>query len=91
MKKATRVYIFGIVQGVFFRAFVKEVADKLNVKGYVRNKEDSSVEVWIEGRQEDVEKMIEECKQGPKHAVIKRFDILEEKFQGFDEFKILSI
>lgn len=91
MKKAVRLYIFGIVQGVFFRNFVKESADKLNLKGYVRNKEDGSVEVWIEGNNEDVEKMIEMCKQGPKHSVIKRLDIIEEKMQDMKEFKILSI
>lgn len=89
MKKAVRVYIYGIVQGVFFRNFVKENADKLGVKGYVRNKNDGSVECWFEGEGENVKKMIELCKEGPKHAVIKRLDEIEEKFHGFKEFKII--
>ena len=36
MFKHIDISVSGKVQGVFFRAFVKEVADKLNVKGYVR-------------------------------------------------------
>jgi len=91
MKKSVRVYVFGIVQGIFFRAFVKEKAEELNIRGYVRNKDDGSVEIWIEGNNEDVDKMVDICKQGPPHAVINRFDILGEKFHGFEEFKILSI
>ena len=90
MKKAVRVYIFGNVQGVFFRAFIKDNADNLKLKGYVRNKEDGSVEAWFEGNAEDVDKMVELCKKGPDHAVIKRLDIVDENFQGLKDFKILS-
>lgn len=89
MKKAVRVYIFGIVQGVFFRAFIKEQADKLNVKGYVRNKEDGSVEAWIEGDSSKVDEMIEICKKGPEHGQIKRLDIVDENFQGMKNFKVV--
>jgi len=90
MKKATRIYVFGTVQGVFFRAFIKENADKLNVKGFVRNKEDGSIEAWFEGNGEEVDKMIELCKSY-KHAIINRLDIVEEKLQDMTEFKILHI
>jgi len=89
MKKAVRVYFFGTVQGVFFRAFIKEQAEKLGVKGYVRNKEDGSVEAWFEGDSNKVNEMLEICKKGPKHAIIKRFDIVDENFQGMKDFKII--
>jgi acylphosphatase len=89
MKKAVRVYIFGIVQGVFFRTFIEEQAKKLGLKGYVRNKEDGSVESWFEGNSGDVDKMIEICKKGPKHSVIKRLDIVDESVQGLKDFKVL--
>ena len=91
MKKAVRLYIFGIVQGIFFRAFVKENADKLKLRGYTRNKEDGSVEVWLEGQSEKVDEMIEICKKGPTNSVIKRLDIVEEKVQDLKDFKILTI
>lgn len=91
MKKSLRLYITGTVQGVFFRAFVKENAEKLNVKGFVRNLEDGRIEAFIEGNPEEVNKMIEICKQGPKHAQIRNVEIKEEKFQGFRDFKALHI
>lgn len=90
MKKATRIYIYGTVQGTFFRIFVKKNADDLNLKGYVRNKEDGSVEAWFEGDSKDIERMIELCKKGPEHSIIKRLDIIEESLQGLKEFKIIN-
>ena len=44
MKKAVRLYIDGAVQGLFFRQFVKENAERYDVKGFVRNLEDGRVE-----------------------------------------------
>ncbi len=91
MKKSLRIYISGTVQGVFFRSFIKENAEKLNLKGFVRNLEDGRVEIFIEGNLDEVQKMLELCKQGPKHAQIKNLEIKEESFQGFKTFKILHI
>jgi len=91
MKKATRMYIDGTVQDVFFRGFVKENAERHNVKGFVRNLEDGRVEIFLEGNNEDVDKMVELCKKGPKHAQIRGIDIRPEKFQDFKTFKILHI
>ncbi len=91
MKKSIRLYISGIVQGIFFRAFVKENAEKHNVKGFVRNLEDGRVEIFLEGDVDNVDKMIEICKAGPKHSQIKNVEIKEEKFQDFKTFKILHI
>ncbi len=91
MKKAVRLYIEGTVQGIFFRQFVKENAERNNVKGFVRNLEDGRVEVFIEGDIENVDKMIELCQKGPKHAKIDKAEIKEEKFQDFKEFKLLHI
>ena len=89
MKKAVRVYINGSVQGVFFRAFIKENAERYNVKGFTRNLEDGRIEVFLEGNINDVNKMIELCKTGPKHAQIRDIQIKPEKFQGFKNFKVL--
>ncbi len=91
MKKSVRLYITGTVQGVFFRPFIKENAEKLNVKGFTRNLEDSRVEIFIEGDSEQVNKMIELCKKGPKHSQIKKVEIKPEKFQDFKVFKVLHI
>ena len=89
MKKSVRLYISGTVQGVFFRAFIKTNAEKLNVKGFTRNLEDHRIEVFLEGNSEQVNKMIELCKQGPKHSQIKKVEIKPEHIQGFRNFKVL--
>ncbi len=91
MKKSVRLYIDGTVQDVFFRAFVKENAERHNVKGFVRNLESGKVEVFLEGDVNDVDKMVELCKQGPKHSQIKKVEEKPEKFQGLKEFKVLHI
>ena len=91
MKRSVRLYIEGTVQGVFFRQFIKENAERYNVKGFVRNLEDGRVEVFAEGDQESVEKIIELCKQGMKHSQIRNVEIKEEKFQDLKEFKLLHI
>jgi len=91
MKKSARLYINGTVQGVFFRMFVKENAERYNVKGFVRNLEDGRIEVFLEGNAEGVNKMIELCQKGPKHAQIRNVEIKPERFQGFKVFKMLHI
>ena len=91
MKKSVRLYIDGTVQGVFFRNFIKENADKNNVRGFTRNLDDGRVEIFIEGNIDNVERMISICKNGPKHAIIKNVEIKEEKFQDFKDFKVLHI
>ncbi len=91
MKKAVKVFVAGGVQGVFFRQFIKENADKLNIKGFARNLEDGRLEAWFEGDSAKVNEMIETCRKGPKHSQIKRLDILDEKLQDFTSFKILKI
>lgn len=91
MKKSIRLFITGSVQGIFFRQFVKDKADKLGVKGYVRNLEDGRVEIFIEGNKDNVEQMLVFCKQGPQHAQIRSIEEKQESFQDFKEFKILRI
>tara|TARA_Y100000310_G_scaffold102337_1_gene100524 strand:+ start:2653 stop:2928 length:276 start_codon:yes stop_codon:yes gene_type:complete len=91
MKKSVRVYIDGTVQGVFFRSFIKENAERHNIKGFTRNLEDGRVEIFIEGDNDSVDKMIELCKKGPKHSQINKVQVKPEKFQDFKVFKVLHI
>lgn len=91
MKKSVRIYVNGTVQGVLFRSFIKENAERYNVKGFVRNLDDGRIEVFLEGNSQDVNRMIELCKKGPRHAQIKKFEIKTERFQDFKGFKVLHI
>lgn len=91
MKKSIRLIISGSVQGVFFRQYIKENADKNNLKGFVRNLDDGKVEVFIEGNIDEVDSMISLCKRGPPHSQIRSVQEKEERFQDFKEFKILKL
>jgi acylphosphatase len=91
MKKSVRLYIDGLVQGIFFRNYIKENADRLDLKGFTRNLEGGKVEVFLEGDNVNVDKMIELCKVGPKHAQVGNVEVKDEKFQGLKNFKILHI
>ena len=89
MKKSIRVYITGTVQGVFFRGFIKENAERYNVKGFVRNLEDGRIEIFLEGHVNDVNKMAEICGKWPKHSIIEKVETKPETFQSLKNFKIL--
>jgi len=89
--KTVKAKIIGTVQGVFFRKFVKDCADELDIKGFARNLEDGNIEVVIEGEDGRVNEMVDRCKKGPGHADIKDVKIEEMNHQGFDSFKILSM
>jgi acylphosphatase len=56
------------VQGVFFRSFVAETAEKLGVSGSVRNLPDGTVEVYAEGERVQLEELIKQLKTGPPAA-----------------------
>jgi len=90
MKKAARFVVQGTVQGVFFRAFVKEHADNLKLKGFVRNLDTGEVEVVAEGEAEGLERLRGFLRKGPEHAMIRDVIVEERKWSGeFDGFKIL--
>lgn len=91
MKKSVRLYISGTVQGVFFRQFVKDNADKLGVKGFVRNLEDRRIEIFLEGDTEKVDGMIAICKRGPTHSNLRKVEEKEDKFQDFKDFRIVYL
>ena len=91
MKKSVRLYIDGTVQGIFFRKFIKENAERYNVKGFVRNLEGGKIEVFLEGDANSVNKMIELCKKGPKHSQIRNVEMRAERFQDFKVFRVLHI
>lgn len=57
MTKA-RIVVDGIVQGVGYRALVKQTARQLGLKGLVRNLEDTKVEVFCEGREDNIRDLL---------------------------------
>ncbi len=67
-EKSARVVIEGQVQGVWFRAWTTQEAELRNLRGWVRNRPDGTVEALFSGAEADVDDMIEACRQGPPAA-----------------------
>ena len=67
---AVDVVVTGHVQGVFFRASMREQAGPLGVTGWVRNEPDGSVHAHLEGPAEAVESLVEWCAAGPPSAQV---------------------
>lgn len=88
--KNLRVIVSGKVQGVFFRASVKKVADILGVKGFVRNEHNGSVFVEVEGEDEMVNKLIDYCHHGPDSAQVDKVSITMGVIVGYDSFDIVG-
>jgi acylphosphatase len=87
----TAIYgkVFGKVQGVFFRDSTYKKAQELDIKGFVRNLPDGSVEVEFEGEDRAVRKMILFLKEGSTIARVDKFQYNKIEPQGYEDFKIL--
>ncbi|MFQ5903120.1 MAG: acylphosphatase [Candidatus Binatia bacterium] len=74
--------IDGRVQGVFFRASTVEQADRLGLRGWVRNCPDGSVEVVAEGMRKKIEALVRWCHHGPPGAHVHDVRLQWEDFKG---------
>ena len=86
--KHVSIRVYGRVQGVFFRASTKEMAEELNIHGNVRNERDGSVAIEAEGDEAAVRKFIEWCRNGPKLASVDRCKVEEGEVQNLKGFSI---
>jgi acylphosphatase len=83
------VVISGRVQGVFFRMETLEEARKTGVSGWVKNKQEGTVEAVFEGEKALVDSVIQWCRQGPPVSRVDNVDIEWEPYTGkFTGFSI---
>jgi acylphosphatase len=83
-----RVTVNGRVQGVFFRDSLRRRAQSHNVAGWASNRSDGAVEAVFEGTSDDVERLIEFAKTGPRQAEVDNVDVREEAPEGLSGFEI---
>lgn len=85
--KRVHLMISGRVQGVFFRHNTNIEANRLGLKGFVRNTEDGNVEVIAEGPEDKIKQLISFCRKGPAGAEVAGIKIAYEtpkgEFNGF--------
>jgi acylphosphatase len=79
----------GEVQGVFYRATAKEIADKLGVTGWIKNTQEGNVETMATGSETSVQRFIDWCWQGPKKANVTNVTVTKKEETTFDNFSIL--
>ena len=87
--KTYNVLISGRVQGVGFRYYAVSIAEKYDVKGFVRNIRDGRVEIVCQGEEEELQSFISEVKKGPAFSVITG-EITEEipEIEKYNTFEI---
>lgn len=73
-RKQLRLFISGKVQGVWFRAWTEQEANRLGLAGWVRNREDGRVEAVFLGAADQVEAMLELCRKGPPAARVESIE-----------------
>ena len=75
MALQARLTVTGRVQGVGYRGWVMEMAERLGLSGWVRNRVDGSVEAVIVGDDTAVGRMIDACRRGPPLSRVDAVDV----------------
>jgi acylphosphatase len=88
--KHLNLTVYGKVQGVFFRAATKAVADQLKIKGFVKNQSDGTVYIEAEGDDFSLESFTEWCHEGPENAIVEKVDITEGETKNYRNFEIVK-
>lgn len=83
MKEVYRFLIWGNVQGVGFRKFIKAKADELNLNGWTRNLSDGRVEAMIEIEENMLDEVCKIIKQGPSKSNVEKM-IVEKANHSID-------
>ena len=89
-KASLLAIVRGRVQGVYFRAFVRNRADALGLTGYVRNLHGGgSIEVRAEGEKTNLDELLNQLHIGPPRARVDRVDVEWSDYTGrFTDFDL---
>jgi acylphosphatase len=88
--RTVTVRIDGRVQGVYYRAWTYETATSLGLDGWVRNREDGSVEAVFSGPAEIVAEMLQRCEEGPQDARVTAVIVTDEGGASPTGFTVLA-
>ncbi len=86
--KGMRIRVNGIVQGVGFRPFVFNLAERNQLLGYVRNTS-NGVDIEISGRQDALDTFLETLRENP--PPLARIDRLETEYCDPGQFSSFEI
>ena len=77
-QRCVRLRIRGRVQGVFYRDSTRREAQRLGLRGWVRNRSNGSVEAVALGPPERIAALIDWCHEGPPLARVAEVAVTEE-------------
>lgn len=86
--RAVHVVVSGYVQGVGFRYHCLQEAERLGLRGWVRNLANGNVELTLEGDPEAVTRMVTWLQVGPRHADVDDVHVTDVAPAGFAGFSI---
>lgn len=89
MIKHFNIKIYGMVQGVFFRAGAQEEADKLGITGFAKNMPDGLVYIEAEGEKEKLDEFMTWCHTGPAMADVEKVEVSQDKVKNFSGFETI--
>ncbi|HEX3737032.1 MAG TPA: DNA polymerase ligase N-terminal domain-containing protein [Solirubrobacterales bacterium] len=89
--KGMRALVRGRVQGVGFREAAVVRAEELGVLGWIRNEDDGSVLMHVEGPDEAVDALIEWLGEGPRGAAVDGVEVEKGKVEGHEQFAIRGV
>ena len=81
-------HVTGKVQGVYFRVSSQQKAIDYGLSGYAKNLADGGVEVFLSGKEENVEKMLAWLKHGPELAEVTQMQQKQVNWQAHSFFSI---
>ncbi len=88
VEQARRYVVRGRVQGVGFRYFVEDCAQRLGVAGYVKNRFDGSVEVYAIGDSKQLGALKKQLWSGPRFGRVENVEESEAPLQARKAFAI---
>ena len=87
--KQVHLVVRGRVQGVFYRASAQREAKRLGLTGWVKNRQDSAVEMCVEGEEDELKELIAWAHKGPTAARVDKVDVRWRGYTGeFPDFRI---
>ena len=88
----TRIAFFarirGRVQGVGFRYSTVREAQRLGLKGWVKNVNRGDVEVWAEGPEGKLKLFLAWLRQGPQFSRVDSVEKDDKEPKGYDDFTV---
>ncbi len=86
---AVRVMIAGRVQGIGYRMWAQGKARGLGLLGWVRNRQDGTVEALVQGASAKVEAFLTASEKGPRGARVDDVMAVPEATQELSNFEII--